>query len=126
MKRIIMIILVLLFTVTLSACSEDYTNISNDELVTMLESDINYYYIDVRTLSEFYESRIPGFENIDFYAFENDSSILDNLDTTRPVIIMCNSGNRSVSASKIFLEIGFTEVYNLKNGIEGWDGTTIN
>jgi rhodanese-related sulfurtransferase len=67
---------------------------------------------------------------IDFYNFENDLSYLQDyielyeLDKTKPVVIMCNSGNRSVDASNIFFEEGFTEVYNLTNGIQGWTGET--
>ena len=125
MKKIILIIVTLLLVFTLSACSKGYTNISNEELIEMLDSDTDYYFIDVRTLDEYYEGRISGFDiNYDFYIFENDYSLLGALDITKPVVIMCNSGNRSVEASNIFLEIGFTEVYNLKNGIQGWDGET--
>ena len=126
MKKILLLILTLIFVVTLSACSKGYTDISNEKLVEMLESDVEYIFVDVRTSNEFYTERISGFFNYDFYIFENDNSLLDKLDTAMPVVIMCNSGNRSVEASKIFLDIGFTEVYNLKNGIEGWDGETIN
>lgn len=93
----------------------------------MLASDTEYIFIDVRTRDEFYDERIPGFTvNYDFYLFEDNYSLLDGLDTSLPIVVMCNSGNRSVSASNIFLEIGFTDVYNLENGIEGWDGETIN
>ena len=127
MKKLLLIIATLLLVFTLSACSEKFTNISNEELVEMLESDTEYLFIDVRTSQEFYNERIPGFSlNYDFYIFEDDYSLLDGLDTSMPVVIMCNSGNRSVDASNIFLEIGFTEVYNLEYGIEGWDGETIN
>ena len=127
MKKIILIVIAILFVATLSACSKGYTDISNEELVQMLESDVDYYFIDVRTLDEYYNERISGFDiNFDFYIFDSNYSLLDGLDTSRPIVIMCNSGNRSVDASNIFIEIGFTEVYNLKNGIEGWDGETIN
>jgi len=127
MKKLLLVITILVLTVTLSACSKDYTDISNEELVEMLGSETEYYFIDVRTLGEYYTERISGFNiNYDFYVFEDDYSLLDKLDTTMPVVIMCNSGNRSVSASEIFLEIGFTEVYNLKDGIEGWDGEVVN
>ena len=126
MKKILLIVLALLFVVSLSSCSKGYTNISNEELVEMFESDVEYYYIDVRTSEEYYNERIVEFTiNFDYYIFQYDYSLLDVLDTTKPVVIMCNSGNRSVDASNIFLEVGFTEVYNLKNGIEGWDGEVI-
>ena len=132
MKKVILLIMVLFSVFTLSACGEkNYTNISNDELTTMLVSKDDYQFIDVRTKTEYYEEHIPGFTMyIDFYNFENDLSYLQDyielyeLDKTKPVVIMCNSGNRSVDASNIFFEEGFTEVYNLTNGIQGWTGET--
>lgn len=127
MKKILLITTVLLLVFTLSACSKGYTNISNSELAEMLASDTEYIFVDVRTRNEYYNERIPGFNlNYDYYIFSKDYSLLDGLDTSLPIVVMCNSGNRSVDASNIFLEIGFTEVYNLTNGIEGWDGETIN
>ncbi len=128
MRKILLIVAALLLVFTLSACAEEgFTDISNEELVEILASDTEYLFIDVRTSGEFYNERIPGFNlNYDFYIFEDDYSLLDGIDTTMPIVIMCNSGNRSVDASNIFLEIGFTEVYNLEYGIEGWDGETIN
>lgn len=126
MKKMLLVIAALLLVFTMSACSKGYTNISNEELVEMFESDTEYLFIDVRTREEFYNERIAGFNlNYDFYFFDEDRSLLSDLDTSMPVVIMCNSGNRSVDASKIFLDLGFTEVYNLKDGIEGWDGETI-
>ncbi len=108
----------------LSACSKGYTNISNAELTEMLESKPEYQFIDVRTNSEFYEQRIPGFANMDYYILEVDYSILDSLDKDVPVVLMCNSSNRSSSAAEIFIDEGFEDVYNLEFGIENWAGIT--
>ncbi|MFK5883565.1 MAG: rhodanese-like domain-containing protein [Candidatus Izemoplasma sp.] len=125
MKKIILLTTLILFVVTLSACGVKYTNISNDRLQEMLDSDIEYQFIDVRTSGEYYEEHIPGFTiNIDYYLFEDNYSLLDNLDKNIPIVIMCNSGNRSVSAAEIMLDLGFTEVYNLEYGIQGWTGVT--
>lgn len=124
MKKITVVLITLLLVFTLSACSKGYTNISNDELVTMLESPTEYQFIDVRTSGEFYDEKIPGFNtNIDYYLLEDDYSLLEGLDKNISVVIMCNSGNRSVDASNIFVDEGFT-VYNLTFGIEGWTGET--
>ncbi len=124
MKKIIMLLIALTLVLTLSACSKDFTDISNEELVEMLDNYDDYQFIDVRTSEEFYNEKIPGFNtNIDYYILDNNHSLLDGLDKSIPVVIMCNSGNRSVDASNIFAEEGF-EVYNLEDGIEGWDGTT--
>ena len=128
MKKIIVVLVALVLVFTLSACSKNYTNISNSELTDMLDNHYDeYQFIDVRTLDEYYTSHIEGFTTvIDYYILEGDYSLLDGLDKNIPVVIMCNSGNRSVDASNIFSDEGFVEVYNLTNGIEGWDGDTIN
>jgi rhodanese-related sulfurtransferase len=125
MKKILLLIIGIMLVFTLSACGEtEYTNISNEELLELLEDSDNYQFIDVRTSPEYYEGHIGGFIIIDYYMIDEDHSLLDRLDKDIPVVIMCNSGNRSVSASEIFVEEGFVEVYNLTDGIEGWDGAT--
>jgi len=124
MKKIFTILVALVLVVAMAACSKGFTEVSNDELTTMLESPKEYQFIDVRTSAEFYEQKIPGFNiNIDYYILEDDYSLLDGLDKSIPVVIMCNSGNRSVDASNIFVDEGFI-VYNLTFGIEGWNGPT--
>jgi rhodanese-related sulfurtransferase len=125
MKKIIVLALTLIVIVTMSACSKSYTNISNSELADMLENHPEYQFVDVRTSAEFYDTKIPGFTiNLDFYIFEDDYSLLDKLDKDVPVVLMCNSGNRSASAADILVKEGFSVVYNLENGIQGWDGET--
>ena len=125
-KKILVLLVAVVLVFSLSACSKGYTNISNEELIDMLDNHYDeYQFVDVRTSAEFYDSKIPGFNiNLDYYIFEDDYSLLDVLDKDIPVVIMCNSGNRSVSASKILDKEGFTEIYNLTNGIEGWTGAT--
>ena len=126
MRKLIILLLGVALMFTLTACGEKgYTNITNEELQTMMNSSDDYQFLDVRTSSEYYDERIPEFDiNLDFYIFEDDYSILDRLDKNIPIIIMCNSGNRSVSAAKIMVDEGFIEIYNLTNGIQGWNGET--
>jgi len=125
MKRLLMIIVTLVMVVTLTACATNYTNISNSELETMLTENTDYLFIDVRTSKEYNDERVPGFDiNIDYYKLDDDHSLISELDTDKTVVLMCNSGNRSVSAAKIFYDAGFTNIYNLKNGITGWNGET--
>lgn len=132
MKKLIVLIITLLSVFTLAACKENnFVDISNAELKEMLENNDDYQFIDVRTKEEYYNEHIPGFNrNVDFYKFEEDVTYLVEyinlvgLDKSKPVVIMCNSGNRSIDASNMFYDQGFTTVYNLKNGIQGWDGET--
>ena len=125
MKKILLLLIGLLLVFTLTACDKGYTNINNDELREMLASSEEYQFLDVRTSTEYYDEKIPGFNiNIDFYIFEDDYSLLDRLDKDIPIVIMCNSGNRSVSAAKILKSEGYEVLYNLTDGIQGWDGET--
>ena len=132
MKKVVLILMIFFSVLTLSACKEkNFTDISNEELTTFLENKDDYQFIDVRTKTEYYEAHIPGFDRyIDYYQFENKTSYLVDaielfeLDKSKPIVIMCNSGNRSIDASNMFYAQGFTEVYNLQNGIQGWNGET--
>ena len=40
-------------------------------------------------------------------------------DVTRPVVLICRSGNRSEDAGHALERAGFTEVYNVVHGFEG-------
>ena len=127
MKKVIVLIMALLSVFTLSACQKNYENIDNNQLREMLANPDDYQFVDVRTSQEYYDSHIPGFVTvIDYYILEDDYSLIENYDLDKdiPVVIMCNSGNRSVSASNIFHDQGFTTIYNLTDGIQGWDGDT--
>ncbi len=125
MTKVFGILAVVIMALTLTGCNtQEYTDISNEELKTMLENE-DYQFVDVRTSEEFYNEKIPGFTyNIDYYYLVDDYSLLDRLDKTVPVVIMCNSGNRSADAADIFVDQGFETVYNLENGIVEWDGET--
>ena len=39
----------------------------------------------------------------------------------KPVLVYCRSGNRSVTASNVLIDNGFTEVHNLLGGIGAWN-----
>jgi len=123
MKKIILTLLLFSTVLFLTGCQDkaEYTNISNEDLATMLETPDDYQFIDVRTLSEYNDIHVPGFDIlIDVHILEYDLSLLDRLDKDKPVVIMCNSGNRSVDAAQILWDNGFTDLYNLTDGIQGW------
>jgi rhodanese-related sulfurtransferase len=45
---------------------------------------------------------------------------LNELDPTRPVVVMCHSGQRSRHVAAFLLANGFEQVYNLSGGIDAW------
>ena len=42
------------------------------------------------------------------------------LDPAAPVVIVCRSGRRSLTAAEILLEAGFRDVWNLAGGMIAW------
>ncbi|MBX7226000.1 MAG: rhodanese-like domain-containing protein [Chitinophagales bacterium] len=79
----------------------------------------NEQLIDVRTPEEFASGHLQNAVNINFYSSDFKEQ-LEKLDKTKPVMVYCKSGGRSGKAAIILKELGFTIVYNLADGVEGW------
>lgn len=75
--------------------------------------------LDIRTPGEFKAGHIKGAVNCDYKnaAFATE---LAKLNTNKPVLMHCASGGRSTAALDTFKKAGFTEVYHLKAGFNGW------
>lgn len=126
-KWILVIVAIVILSVSMVISSKKEENsmikdISISELKTMLGKD--YQFVDIRTKGE-YEGldgpkHIDGFINVDYYEFKNDKNLLASLDRDQPVVIICNSGNRSGMAKSIYQGLGFKEVYNVLGGMQAW------
>lgn len=51
--------------------------------------------------------------------FAEDVRRVTDGDTTRPVLLLCRSGTRSVQAAEALMAAGFSNVYNVEYGFEG-------
>ena len=91
-------------------------NISTAELKNKLK-DRNKQFIDVRTSREYKGNHIKGFQNI---PLEQLAQRANNLSKEKEVIVICQSGMRSKSASKTLKKLGFTKVINVKGGMNAW------
>lgn len=77
--------------------------------------------LDVRTSMEFESGHLPGAVNLDVYGADFLDE-LQKLDRERPTFVYCRSGNRSFTVANAMKKLGFRTVYNLQDGILGWDG----
>lgn len=129
MKKLLVLLFAFFAVFVLAACDsnedDSYIDIDNDDLREMLETPEDFTFLDVRTKDEYDTAHVPGFDiNLDYYQFKDNLGMLDGLDKTKPIVVMCRSGNRSVSASLLLIDEGFENVYNVEEGINGWDGET--
>ena len=76
--------------------------------------------VDVRTRAEFMSGHIKGANNIDFFQGSAFESACSKMKKEKPVYLYCQSGNRSQKAARRLVEMGFTEVYDLRGGYRTW------
>ena len=73
--------------------------------------------IDVRSGQEYEEGHLDGAINIPVYNIEKEiSKYVKSTEDT--IILYCSSGSRSRQAKEILENLGYSEVYNLKEGID--------
>lgn len=90
--------------------------ITTTELKPILK-DKSIQFIDVRTPMEYKTHHIRQFKNI---PVANLSKANDELDKEKEVVLICQSGMRSNSASKLLKKQGFKKLTNVKGGMSTW------
>jgi len=81
------------------------------------------FLLDVRTVEEYREVRIPGATLIDYHSLDFKEKIAQ-LDKQKEYFVYCRRGIRSRNTVKIMRELGFNKINNLISGITGWEGPT--
>ncbi|MFA7229033.1 MAG: rhodanese-like domain-containing protein [Melioribacteraceae bacterium] len=103
--------------------NEENFDIDSKKFEQMIDADESVI-LDVRTSEEFSAERIPNAILIDIYQSDFASRI-DKLDRAKKYLVYCRSGHRSHTACKLMIQMGFNEVYNLKDGIIRWNGKVV-
>lgn len=117
------------------AAAEDntYTDVSVNDAKKMIEEG-NVFVIDVRTPDEFRAAHIEGAVYIPVASLKNPpgepvlppedllANQMDKLpaDCDAKILVYCKTGSRSVNASKILVNAGYTNVYNMQSGLKAW------
>lgn len=120
-KRFIFNLLSVLALATVMSC-QGQTGVhvlSVDAFEQKLNATPEKIILDVRTDEEYAQGKIKSATQIDYYQ-SNFKTEVAKLDKTKPVFVYCASGVRSNSAAKILRQQGFTEIYDLKGGLNSW------
>ena len=94
-------------------------DITAAQLQTMIDTSQQVTLVDVRSYAEYTAGHIPGSINQPLANIEEWSQ---GMDKRLAICCICGSGSRSRQAADILIEKGFTEVYNLLGGVNGWPG----
>lgn len=73
--------------------------------------------VDVREPDEWADGHIPGVIHIPLGSLANRRQ---ELDPSRPVIAVCRSGKRSLTAVEILAHAGFTDAKSMAGGMIAW------
>ena len=91
-------------------------------LADQLDSSRPPFVLDVRTVREWEEKRIPESHNVPLARL---GERLDELPRERPIVVHCASSYRAAIAASLLLAAGFDEVSELVGGIAGWESSRL-
>jgi rhodanese-related sulfurtransferase len=84
-----------------------------------MRANTNYVLLDVRSKAEFEKGHIPGATNFDISSPHFADSV-GALDKSKTYLVNCAVGMRSARACKKMQELGFTNLFDLAPGFDGW------
>lgn len=111
--KIVLTIIFVLYTVNRIMPAKGVKQLTLEELSDQL-NDKDTQLIDVRTPREFSARRLKGFKNIPLKELKQET---DTLSKDKKLIIVCETGMRSMQACKRLKREGFTKLINVRGGI---------
>lgn len=107
----------------LSKLFKDKSNIktiSAASLKQFIDSGVKLQLIDVRTKAEHQKQNIKESLNIDVFNPDFEYLCESKVNPSKPVLLYCRSGQRSMNAARKLEKIGFQDIYNLRGGMISW------
>ena len=95
----------------------DFKEIDVKTLKNKLDEKDDFTLIDVREDKELEVCKIDQALHIPMGIV---SARLNEIDSNKPVVIMCKSGGRSAQVCQYLNENGYSNIYNLNGGITSW------
>lgn len=101
------------------------TNVSNAELQDLLDKGVTL--VDIRRAEEWQETGVvAGSQRLTLFQGNGavNANFLSDLKKVvpadKPVALICRTGNRTRAGSEMLTQAGYTQVYNVTQGITGW------
>ena len=100
--------------------SENWERVDVDAFEQSIEDNPDAFLLDVRTQVEWeQDGHLEGAMLIPHSDLEERADELPE-DKDELIHLYCRSGNRSVDAANTLIDLGYTNIVELKTGINGW------
>lgn len=122
---------ILLF-ILFSACSNGQQNIATENINTPIVENVDTktfqgliaknpegVMLDIRTPEEVANGHLANASTINFYDADFQKKV-SMIRKDQPVFVYCAAGSRSSKAAEQMSQMGFTKIYNLQGGYNGW------
>jgi rhodanese-related sulfurtransferase len=94
-----------------------YGDVTVNEAWDLIQNEPDLVVLDVRTQPEYDDGHIEGAILIPVAELPDR---LGELSTDDEILVYCRSGNRSSTAVGVMGENGFSKVYHMNEGMNGW------
>jgi len=101
----------------------NFESIDTKQAIALIEKDENVTLLDVRTIEEYKEGHLRDATLIPVQSLAQNLGMLKT-EKNKKILVYCATGNRSVAASRILEENGFTPI-NVKGGIMKLQGAGV-
>ena len=128
---IVLTLLMIVLSMTIVACGDEKTentpeatvpasvqNVTVQQAYEVVSKDNGALFIDVREQNEWDQIHAVGATLIPLSVFEQQAPA--QLPKDADIYIICNSGNRSTSASEYLISLGYESIYNIQGGTQAW------
>ena len=111
----------------LTGCGSDkapaYRQVTPAEAIRLMESEVDFIVLDVRTQAEYDQGHIPG-----AICVPNETIGTEDIpqlpDKMQRILVYCRSGNRSKQAAQKLADQGYTNIVEF-GGILNWPGEIV-
>ena len=80
--------------------------------------------LDIRDDKDFAAGHLPRARHIPLGDLEKRSGEIQKF-KDKPVLVTCRNGNRSASAARALKKLGFSNVFQLKGGLQAWEQASL-
>ncbi|OGW51977.1 MAG: hypothetical protein A2Z50_04980 [Nitrospirae bacterium RBG_19FT_COMBO_42_15] len=96
-----------------------YAAILPNDLKEMMKQNSELIIVDTRVKEHFNEGHIKGAANLPYISLKAMNKVLEK-EKSKDIVVYSEDGDRSRKICEVLVNLGYSKISNLDNGIKGW------